>query len=168
MKRAFSMPLRLAFCIARGPFFGAFRMPGDDVEHLQLCEWARGNTQIDAIFLVPPGESSFRLSARRAIVVNFKAVPQLSGELPAWRERLGQVLMLDIRRLPTPFERTLREIRRRYEGREPEHYENVARRYGAGYVLVGHRLPDEWEPRRIAAMNDAATDDYFLYDLRRQ
>jgi len=88
------------------------------------------------------------------------------GELPEWRQRLGQILMIDIRQLRTPFKETLYDIRDRYENLPPEHYANVAHRYGARYILVGHRLGDDWEPRRVREMNDA-TDAYFLYDLRR-
>ncbi|MEA2707458.1 MAG: hypothetical protein QOF78_59 [Phycisphaerales bacterium] len=157
----------IAACVARGPYVGLFRMPDDDAKYLAACDWIQKNTPADAVFLIPPDEQAFRLRARRAIVVNYKCVPQLSAELPEWRERLGQVLMLDIRELPRPFDRTLKEIHRRYEGRQPEHYANVARRYGARYILLAHELPPDWEPRRVAAMNDNATDAYFLYDLRR-
>ena len=109
--------------------------------YLAACDWIRYNTPADAVFLVPPNEQAFRLRAQRAIVVNFKCVPQLSGELPAWRERLGQMLMIDIRQLRTPFKETLDDIRNRYEHLPPAHYANVAQRYDARYVLVGHRLP---------------------------
>ena len=52
-----------------------------DNEYLALCRWACDHTPIDAVFLVPPQETEFRYYARRAIVVNFKGVPQLAGEL---------------------------------------------------------------------------------------
>ena len=165
-----SMVLGLALtaaCILRGPYLGVFEIPQDDAAYLAACDWIRTNTPADAVFIVPPDEQEFRLRARRAIVVNYKCVPQLSGELPAWRDRMADVLLLDdIRELPTPFERTLKEIRRRYEGRRPEHYAAVARLYGARYVLVGHSLGDEWEPKRVAELS-AATDTYLLYDLQR-
>lgn len=153
-------------CLVRGPYLGFFRIPKDDAKYLAACDWIRDHTPREAVFLVPPDEQEFRLRAQRAIVVNYKCVPQLSGELPAWRERLQQILMIDLRELPRPFERTLAEIRRRYETREPAHLEKVARLYDARYVLVGHRLPDAWEARRVREMNDA-TDAYFLYDLSR-
>jgi len=156
----------IAGCLVRGPYFGVFSITTDDPPYLAACDWIRANTPADAIFLVPPDEQDFRLRAQRAIVVNYKCVPQLSSELPAWRERLGQILMMDIRELPTPFPKTLAAIRDRYESLPPEHYANVARRYDARYVLVGRRLPDEWEPKRVTAMNDA-TPAYFLYDLQR-
>jgi hypothetical protein len=153
----------IAACLVRGPYLGFFRIPEDDPSYLAACDWIAANTPVDAVFLVPPDEQAFRLRARRAIVVNFKSVPQLSGELAAWRERLSQVLMLpDLTTLDRPFDQTLAAIRARYESRTPEQLQNVARRYGARYILVAHRWPDSWEPYR---MNLAANNAWFLYDL---
>ena len=92
-------------------------LEGDDAGYRELAAWVRDNTPVDAIFLVPPDEESFRVHARRAIVVNFKGVPQLGGELPEWRDRLEKVLDLDkpgLLALPRPMGRTLRAIRARY------------------------------------------------------
>ena len=156
----------IALCAWRGPYFGTVRIVVQDKPYLAACDWIRDNTPVDAVFVVPPHEQEFRLRAQRAIVVNFKCVPQLSSELPAWRERLGQVLMMDIRQLRTPFKHTLYDMRNRYETLPPAHYANVARRYDARYILVGHRLPEEWEAKRVREMIDATTG-YFLYDLQR-
>ena len=157
-------------CIVRGPYLGLLRIPQDDVNYFTACDWIREHTPTDAIFLVPPDEQAFRLRAQRAIVVNFKCVPQLSSELPEWRRRLDDILALDIRDLPTggatSFERTLAEMRAIYERRPPEHLAKVAQHYNARYILLAHRLGDEWEPRRVADMDDATTA-YFLYDLQR-
>jgi hypothetical protein len=116
-------------------------IPRDDKDYLVLCQWARQNTPGDAIFLVPPDEQSFRLHAQRAIVVNFKGVPQLSSELPEWRRRLEGVLSMDnLMDLPRRFDRTSLEIRRRYEALAPEHLLEVGGRYGASYVVTGHSI----------------------------
>jgi hypothetical protein len=155
----------IAVCVVRGPYFGAFRIAEDPPSYLAACDWIREHTPPDAVFLVPPDEQEFRLRARRAIVVNYKAVPQLSRELGVWRDRLREVLqMRDLRNLPRPFEKTLAAIHERYESLPPEHYADAARRYGARYVLVGHRLPDDWEPRRIDLDGNTS---WFLYDLSR-
>jgi hypothetical protein len=131
----------IAVCVACGPFFGAFVMPGDDADYLAVCDWARENTPLDAVFLVPPGESSMRLRAERAIVVNFKAVPQLSGELPEWRDRLRRVLALDdLRALPRGYRQTLRAIDERYGSLPEDELLATARAYGARYVLAPRRL----------------------------
>ncbi|MGE5611445.1 MAG: DUF6798 domain-containing protein, partial [Bacillota bacterium] len=70
-------------------------IPRDDKDYRALCQWARRHTPVDALFLVPPDEQSFRLHGQRAIVVNFKGVPQLSSELPEWRRRLESVLGME-------------------------------------------------------------------------
>ncbi len=136
---------------------------GDDRAYLSVCEWARQNTPDDAVFLVPPDEQSFRLLARRAIVVNFKNVPQLSGELVEWRNRLQAVLGVDdLRQLPTPFYRTLDAIRLHYAGRSTASLAAVATRYGARYVVSVHPL----DPTQVGKpVFSDAEGRYFLYDL---
>jgi hypothetical protein len=135
---------------------------GDDAGYMEVCDWARRNTPKNAVFLVPPDEQSFRLHGERAIVVNFKNVPQLSGELGEWRNRLQAVLdVRDIRTLPRPFPRTLDAIRARYAARSPEHLRNVARRYGARYVLTLRSSAATFGP---AVFSDSGSR-YFLYDL---
>ena len=140
-------------------------LQGDDAAYLELGAWVRDHTPKDAVFLVPPDEESFRVHARRAIVVNFKGVPQLSGELPAWRDRLQDVLDLDtagLLALPRPMGRTLEAIRGRYESLSQEHHAAVARKYGARYAVLAHRL-DAASDWRLA--HSDSTGRYFLYDL---
>jgi hypothetical protein len=110
---------------------------GDPPEYVELAAWARDHTPKDAVFLVPPDEQSFRLHARRAIVVNYKNVPQLSAELPEWRDRLQTVLdQPDLMTLPRGMGRTLGAIRDRYAALPPAHLAQMARRYGATYLVI--------------------------------
>lgn len=148
--------------ILRGPYFGFYRVPQDDAKYLAACDWIRVNTPSDAIFLVPPSEQSFRLRAQRAIIVNFKGVPQLRVELTQWRDRMSDVLALrDLRALPRGFNFALQAINERYESLPPEALFTAARKYGARYVLVGHPLASA-EGFRVSMTSDA----YFLYDLQ--
>jgi hypothetical protein len=136
---------------------------GDDPGYMEVCDWARRNTPADAVFLVPPDEQSFRLHGERAIVVNYKNVPQLSGELGEWRHRLEAVLDLrDIRALPRPFPRTLDAIRARYASLPPHYLRIVARRYGARYVLT--LRSSDAATFGPAVFSDSGSH-YFLYDL---
>jgi hypothetical protein len=152
-----------AVCAVRGPFFGAFVMPADDAEYLAVCDWARDNTPTDSILLVPPGESSMRLRGQRAIVVNFKAVPQLSGELPEWRDRLRAVVALDdLRVLPRGYRQTLRAIDERYATLTPEQLVAAARAYGARFVVARQPFADRDDVRRVFS---SPTGRYFVYDL---
>ena len=152
----------IVICIIRGPFFGAFHMPGDDADYVALCRWASQNTPIDAIFLVPPDEQSMRLIGRRAIIVNYKSVPQLSSELAQWRERLCDVLATpDLNALPRGYVQTLPAIRQRYDALSAQQLAAVAEKYHAQYLVIAHA---------IAGMEHQLVDAsgrYMLYDLSR-
>jgi len=139
--------------------------PDDPPDYLAVCEWARdpAHTPIDATFLVPPDEQSFRLYGQRAIVVNYKAVPQLSGELGEWRTRMCAVLgvptLLD---LPRPFSKTVAAMSRRYESLPPAHLDRVAERYGARYIVAPPDIDPAWKAREVFRKNR-----YVLYDRQR-
>jgi hypothetical protein len=135
----------------------------DDPDYLALCAWARNNTPDDAIFLVPPDEQSFRLHARRAIIVNFKGVPQLSGELPEWRNRLQHLLDLsDLTQLPRPFHLTLAGLRQRYDQLHPQHLSATARHYGARYIVM--TTPAEIPQTRHLHTTPAGSYHLYLFD----
>jgi hypothetical protein len=123
----------------------------------EVCAWAREHTPTDAVFLVPPNEQLFRYHARRAVVVNFKNVPQLSSEMREWRERLETVLDQPLTALPKRFDLTHGAIAARYDGLSAEYLAGVARRYGARYVVTARPLPG-----RVAVFENTS---YHLYDL---
>lgn len=152
--------------IAWGRWLGVDAISDDDEAYLQFCAWVRQHTPVDAVFLVPPQEQSFRIAAQRAIVINYKGVPQLSGELPEWRRRLEDVLdMKDLRALPRPFEVTLPAIAQRYRALSAEHLASAAQRYGARYIVATRPLEKltAGTPMSVAHENG----EYFLYDLKR-
>lgn len=152
----------LAACAIRGPFFGAFVMHEDDSEYRALCEWARRNTPVDAIFLVPPGESGFRLHARRAIVVNFKAVPQLSGELREWRHRLRNVLhMDDLGALPRGYDVVQRALDERYASLSADQLLLTARNYRARFIVTNRAHQETPALRELFSTPSGRS---FLYD----
>jgi hypothetical protein len=149
-------------CVIRGPFFGMFRMPRDDSAYVMLCRWAALNTPVDAVFVVPPDEESMRLIGERAIVVNYKCVPQLSGELIEWEKRLcTQLGLQELRRLPHGYTRTLPAIRQRYNERTPEELLAVAIHYGARYIVATHPL----QHASMKVVYSDAHGQYMLYDL---
>lgn len=144
-------------------------LQGDDGGYLELAEWARKNTPKDAVFLVPPDEESFRVHAQRAIVVNFKGVPQLSAELPEWRDRLQAVLGLDtpgLLALPKPLGRTLQAIRARYAALPSTHHFAIAREYNARFVVIVRSLGVLANaPSGARLVHSDSTGRYDLYDL---
>jgi len=158
-----SAALILTVFLTWGRILGPHLLPEDDPDYIALCHWVRGHTPVDAIFLVPPSEQAFRLEARRAIVINFKGIPQMSAQMATWRDRLQDILQLpDLLQLPEPFDRTLDAIDQRYESRSDEHLIAVARKYDARYLIVGHRLSPAHDGQLI---HTSASGHYFLYDL---
>jgi len=145
----------------RGPFLGLFDMPTDNAAYLEVCRWARQHTDRNSIFLVPPGESGFRLNAQRAIVVNFKAVPQLGRELPEWARRVQAVTgVAELRQLPRGYARTLNELDRLYRERSAEELVRTAREFGAEYIVV-ERIVDGMSPAF-----QSAGGRYFVYRVQ--
>ena len=137
-------------------------MPGEaESSMIELSRWARANTPVDSLFLVPPNDSAFRLEAQRSAVVGFKHVPQLSGELVEWKRRLDRVLDCDILTLPTPMPWTLAAMNERYAGLTKEHFESVSSEFDCDY-LVSLRRFDNWSERMVYASADG---HYWLYRL---
>jgi hypothetical protein len=129
----------------------------DDAAYLAVCAFARDHTPTDAVFLVPPNEQLMRLHGRRAVVVNFKNVPQLATEMREWRDRLEAVLDRPLSDLPRRFDLAHAAMARRYEEVPTERLVAVARRYNARYLLATAPRPT----LRPVFVNGR----YHLYDL---
>ncbi|HEV2295792.1 MAG TPA: DUF6798 domain-containing protein [Tepidisphaeraceae bacterium] len=139
--------------------------PQPRADHVAMCEYVRNSnhTPIDAVFLVSPSDEMFRLHARRAIVVNFKAVPQLSSELAVWQKRICDVLGLQkLSELSRPYHATLWDMERRYNALPEAHLAEVAELYGARYILTRRRLSPAWDAK-IAF----GSGEYLLYDRQK-
>jgi hypothetical protein len=134
-------------------------------DYLAVCDWAREHTPEGAIFLVPPEESEFRLRAQRAIVVNFKCVPQLDQELIQWDERLRDVLGLTnlYRQLPNGFDKIPAAMARIYSARTGDELFIAAKKYDARYVVASHGLGSRFRHQLVYESGNR----YFLYDLDR-
>jgi len=141
--------------------FQAMAPLADSPAYLQVCEFARQHTSVDAVFLVPPDEESFRLVARRAIVINFKGVPQFDGELAQWRDRLCVVLHLPtLENFPHRFDAALRAIGQRYAVLPDSVLVQAAESYGARFIVVPHPLHSAFAGRLIFENRQ-----FYLYDL---
>lgn len=149
--------------ISWGRWLGVGTVPEDDPEYIRIAHWARDNTPRDAIFLVPPGETGWRLHARRAIVVNFKGVPQLSAELVEYRRRLQRVLDLpDLQSLGDDYLEVMQAMDERYRMLEPQRLFAAAQEFGARFVLATRDLGPEHAHQLVHVSDNGA---YFLYDL---
>lgn len=134
----------------------------EDPNYRAVCAWARQSTPIDADFVVPPEETDFRLYAQRAIIVNYKHVPQLSGEIIQWRQRLLDVLGLgDLSELPQDYTRTMRGIETIYERRPAGALIEVARNYQAQYIVVDHALTTN----QAAIIFHSPPNPFYVYEL---
>ena len=107
---------------------------------VNAAAWAQRNTSLDTKFLVPPGAgSAFPVLSRRPHVVSFKLVPQLSGELAGWADRLRDVVGVEdlstfaggLRGYAVAQER----MDDAYADRSIDDLLEVARRQGAEYVV---------------------------------
>jgi hypothetical protein len=66
--------------------------------------------------------------------------------------------MPDLRQLPTPFPNTFAAMRDRYASQSPQRLAEVARKYGARYIVAGRQL----DGFKLVFSNR----EWFLYDLQ--
>lgn len=59
-----------------------------DEPFTQAERWIAENTPVDALIAAPPNQSTFRLTARRSVVVSFKAAPFNDDAMREWYRRL--------------------------------------------------------------------------------
>ena len=123
---------------------------GTPAEH-GLYSWAR-TTSPDAVFLVPPGLLDFRLQSERAVVVDWKATPVLSGEVLEWYRRVGRIT-------GDATVRTLPYAEQAYGRLRPDAIASLSREFGAGYAVFRLPYPDT---TRSAFRNDR----FVVLDLR--
>jgi hypothetical protein len=149
--------------LRRGHWRGTNYVPDCSGDQIAVCNWVRENTPVDAIFLISPGDQIFRLHAQRAIVVNFKAPPQLASELPQWRDRLQDVLdmpnLAPLTRFGGDVQWHLDEV---YDAAPDDARFAAARKYAATYILLSHRLPPKYDAELIYHRENGS---YFLYHV---
>jgi hypothetical protein len=100
---------------------------------LELYAWARTQTNVDTLFLIPPGLGRFRLLARRAVVIDTKSPPLRPDLLARWYARLCAATLAQ----PGP---TARELEVRYAALTGEQLTEVARTFDADYIVVARDL----------------------------
>lgn len=98
--------------------------------------WIETEIATDAVFLIPPSNGHFRSSAKRSIVVNYKATPFDAENLTEWRRRIdlvtgGQGLSPGVK---------ARELDRHYANLNRVQLANVALTTGADFVITTNPL----------------------------
>jgi len=120
----------------------------------QLAGWVKTNTALDSVFVAPPWEYRFALSAERSQVVCYK-YEIMDVSIQEWMRRLadlngGKALQ---------YKQGLSALRENYSRLTPAQLEAIKLKYGARYYLVPKERPDL--PFRLVYSNSL----YFLYDL---
>ncbi|MCD4817144.1 MAG: hypothetical protein K8S23_00455 [Candidatus Cloacimonetes bacterium] len=67
------------------PKFQLSDYSGDNIE---IADYIKQNTEVNAVFLIPPLLGELRLFAKRAVVVDFKAFVFQEPEMLQWKERI--------------------------------------------------------------------------------
>lgn len=91
--------------------------------------WARTQTPVDALFLVPPYANDFRLLARRAIVVDTKSPPMYLDELVEWYDRLRSVV-------DAPKLDKIGDVWSRWDALPADRLLSIAHSFHADYLVV--------------------------------
>ena len=113
----------------------------------EVERWAAANTPLDAVFAVPPSNSTFRSNARRAVVVNYAAFPFNDVDMQVWYRRLTDLAPIDPPRRGLGLRPKLDAA---YHGHDGAAWSARAGRYGIDFVLVDTRLQRERLPFPVA------------------
>lgn len=92
-----------------------------------ICEWVRGHTPPEAVFLTPRGAATFTWRTDRAEVVSWKNSPQDPRSLAEWRRRILECFSADGR---------LTDMARSTATLGADRLREVADRYGASFAIV--------------------------------
>lgn len=108
-----------------------------DGSRADAYRWIRGNTPEDAVFVIPPSLSSFRLGADRAIVVDFKTFVFTPDGTVEWKERMSAVCNRDVAAVEGGGFGVLGECDDGYASLGPGDIQEIAREYDACWMLMG-------------------------------
>ena len=95
---------------------------------VEACEWVNKNTPVDAKFLTPRLNHTFKWLAGRPEVVNRKDIPQDARSIVEWQRRIKDIYYLEIGGIEQPLD-SIGLL-------GTEQVRELAQRYGAQYVLM--------------------------------
>lgn len=95
---------------------------------IEACNWVKGNTPADAVFLTPRLNLTFKWRAGRSEVANRKDIPQDAGSILQWHARIKDIYYATIEGAEEPLD-SLGIL-------GTERVRELAIKYGAAYVLM--------------------------------
>ena len=107
----------------------------------EVVEFVRQNTDEDSIFLTPPTWGQFRLSAHRAIVVDFKAFPFNDIGIQGWYERLTDCYGVSAR---SGFDIT-DDLKENYKKINDQIIESLHKKYEFSYAILYSSTPTRYK-----------------------
>lgn len=121
----------------------------------RLYAWAQ-RMPADALFAIPPDLDGFRLSAERAVVVDWKSTPVLPGEVCEWHRRL--LLVSGRARVANEDEAV-----RGYQTMGPWRIARLRSQLGVDYVVLRSPFPRTRLPEYPVAFADRR---FIVFDVR--
>jgi hypothetical protein len=100
---------------------------------LGIAEYSKEFTEPDAIFLTPPGFGGFRLSAERAIVIDYKSIPFQDLGLLGWWERMNDCYGELSKGNPKT---RVKEIFEDYKNITSKRIDSIEKKYNISYVVL--------------------------------
>ncbi len=119
------------------PFRPIFSFEDHQDVDARTARLAAEQSPTDAVFVVPPGFGLLRLIGRRALVVDFEAIPLQDAQMRAWRERVRDVYG-ETDRGGHAARAALDEQYRRVTD---DHLRALAQRYGATHAVLYAETP---------------------------
>lgn len=95
--------------------------------------WIRDNTDKDAVFAIPPDNSTFRSNALRAIVINYPAFPFDDVDMVVWYDRLTDIAPVDPPASGLGIKPVLNEA---YHDQPADAWVELADKYDIAFLLV--------------------------------
>lgn len=117
------------------------------------CAWVEANTPVDAIFVTPRRQQTFKWYASRAEVVSLKDIPQDARGLVEWRRRMNDIFTPAVNRLGLA-------------ALTDQQIVELANRYGADYVIVDD-FARASQLQRVYPTADAVNDTFAIYRIPR-
>jgi hypothetical protein len=131
-----------------------------EADWIEVCDWIRDNTAVDALFLTPRDQQTFKWYAHRAEVVNGKDIPQDAARIVTWQQRYQDVYPPFVKYNEYTFVDT------RYFGLlafNDQLLRERGQKYAANYLLVERRFElnriQSGEPLRLTKVFPSADTD---------